>query len=353
MAVAERRSAQDTCATLAAWWARREPGVRPPVLVEELVTPTSTGFSSQTVIFTASWVGEDGPRRERLVARIAPTGHRVFLAPRFDLEYQVMQVLAQRTDVPVPPLYPYEEDPAVLGAPFFVMGFVPGDIPTDMPPYHTGGWLTEVRPQDRERLWWSGLDVLARVHRLDPVATGLAFLSDVGQVGLAAQLDYYAAYLEWAAEGRPQPVAEAALEWLRAHQVVEEEPPRLQWGDARIGNMVFQDFRAVAVLDWEMATLGPPEVDLAWWLFLDRHHSEGCGVDRLAGFPSREATVARYEQLLGRPVRHLDYYEVFAGFRFTVVMVRLMHLFERSGVLPPGSDADRDNTVSRLTACLL
>ena len=64
--------------------------------------------------------------------------------------------------------------------------------------------------------------------------------------------------------------------------------------------MIFDDHRCVAVLDWEMVTLGPWEQDLAWWLFLDRHHSEGLGVPRLEGFPSHRDTVAHYERLMGR-----------------------------------------------------
>src|SRR5438067_6168645 len=97
-----------------------------------------------------------------------------------------------------------------------------------------------------------------------------------------------------------------------------------------------------------MAVIGQPEEGLGWWLFLDRHHSEGCDVPRLAGFPSREATVARYEELLGRDVPDLDYYEAFAGFRFAVVMTRLMTMFMELGLLGYDSDMDRNNTVTKL-----
>src|SRR5690606_8522169 len=101
-------------------------------------------------------------------------------------------------------------------------------------------------------------------------------------------------------------------------------------GDARIGNMIFRDRRCVAVLDWEMATLGPPEMDLGWFLLLDRHHSEGIGVPRLAGLPGPAETVARYEERLGRRVAHLAFWELFAAWRFAVILRRvaqqMMHL---------------------------
>ena len=81
----------------------------------------------------------------------------------------------------------------------------------------------------------------------------------------------------------------------------------LLWGDARIGNIIFDGTRPAAVLDWEMVTLGSPEMDLAWSIFLDRHHSEGMGLPRLEGFPSYEETVERYEALTGFEVQDLHY----------------------------------------------
>ena len=79
-----------------------------------------------------------------------------------------------------------------------------------------------------------------------------------------------------------------------------DEPTVLLWGDARIGNIIFDGTMPAAVIDWEMVTLGSPEVDLAWAIFVDRHHSEGIETSRLAGFPSVEASVARYESLTGQ-----------------------------------------------------
>src|SRR6185295_15576045 len=230
-----------------------------------------------------------------------------------------------------------------LGAPFFVMEKVDGRIPGDNPPYHAAGWVTEIAPAERAALWWHGLEVLARIHRLDWRATGLDFLSGhmPGPPGVLRQLAYYERFLAWA-RGRPQPIAEAALAWLRA-RVPAEEPVGVCWGDARIGNMIFRDGRCVAVLDWEMATLGNPEQDLGWWLFLDRHHSEGIGLPRLDGFPSREETVARYEELTRRRVRHLEFYELFAGFRFAVIMCRLAQMLIAFDALPSDSDLETNN----------
>jgi aminoglycoside phosphotransferase (APT) family kinase protein len=127
------------------------------------------------------------------------------------------------------------------------------------------------------------------------------------------------------------------------------------WGDARIGNIIFDGTRVAAVLDWEMVTVGSPEKDLAWAIFLDRHHSEGLGVPRLPGFPSYEEALAHYEALSGHRVRHLHYYQVFAGFRFAVVMMRIAQQLAHYGMMTAEQSRamEQNNTVTQLTAKLL
>src|SRR5207248_7588479 len=120
------------------------------VVIGEITSPDSTGFSSETLMFDATWHTHGGEVRDRLVARVAPTTYQVFLEPAFEEQYRVQRLLHDHTeidaDVPLPPLHWYEPDVGILGAPFFVMGLVEGRIPTDTPPYHTGGWVTEVEP---------------------------------------------------------------------------------------------------------------------------------------------------------------------------------------------------------------
>ena len=74
---------------------------------------------------------------------------------------RIMEILGG-TDVPVPRTYWLESDGRVLGAPFYVMERIDGRIPTDTPPYHVGGWMTEISPEERTSMWWSGLEALAR-----------------------------------------------------------------------------------------------------------------------------------------------------------------------------------------------
>lgn len=324
------------------------------VHVTGVTPPEATGFSSDTLIFNASWNERGQPREKGLVARVRPTGYAIF--PEYDiaLQYNVVKALGEHTDIPVPGVHWLEQDESVLGAPFYVMDKVEGRIPGDNPPYHAAGWVTEVEPGERAALWWDGLDVLARIHQLDWKKLGFDFLDrkQFGAAGLDQQLNYYEHYFEWARRGRNQPIAAAAFDWLKKNR-----PPSphlgLCWGDSRIGNMIFKGGRCMAVLDWEMVTLGDPIQDLAWWLFLDRHNSEGYGLARLEGFPTREETVERYTALTGRSLDDLGYYEIFAGFRFAVIMMRVAQMMIEYEVLPPDSTLETDNIVTQLLARLL
>jgi aminoglycoside phosphotransferase (APT) family kinase protein len=342
MPVPDQRDPEVTRTVLTRWLDQHLPGVK----ITHLQTPETTGFSNETLLFDAEHHG----RSEALVARVAPHHYQVFPEPRFEEEYRLMRILAERTDIPVPPIRWYEPSHEVLGAPFFVMGRIDGRVPTDMPPYHQGGWVTEVSPQERAAMWWSSLEIMARVHQLDHTELGLGFLDQPawGSTGLDQRLAYYEHYLHWAYPG-PKETSLQALAWLKANRPAEPEPVAL-WGDSRIGNIIFDGGVPRAVLDWEVAVLGQPEEDLAWFLFLDRHHSEGMDVPRLRGFPPPEETVARYEELLGRPMREMAYYEVLSGFKFTVIMSRIGQAMIDFGWIEPDSDFPYNNNCSQLLA---
>jgi aminoglycoside phosphotransferase (APT) family kinase protein len=196
---------------------------------------------------------------------------------------------------------------------------------------------------------------MARIHAVDWRALDLGFLDkhQYGPVGIEQQINYYEQYMGWTAQGRSLPVAEAALEWVRANLPAEQDL-RIAWGDARVNNQMFDDDgNVVAVLDWEMVTLADPMMDLGWWLFLDRHFHEGIPAARLDGFPTREEMVAHYEAVTGRAARDLFFYEVFAGLRFSVIMARLSALLAEFEILPVENDMATNNIPTRLTAALL
>src|SRR5262245_26762028 len=156
------------------WLRRQLPDAR-DLEVSSLRAPKA-GVSNETFLFETTYRDGTGEaRHERLVARLEPRDFLVF--PEYDLErqYEVMARLAG-SGVPVPRVRWLERDPDVLGSAFYVMDAVDGDVPSEVPSYHVFGWVHDAPPERRARIWWHGLEVLARIHALDWGALGLGFL---------------------------------------------------------------------------------------------------------------------------------------------------------------------------------
>ena len=320
------------------------------VQVLDFTAPEGAGFSSET--FVVDLRDRDGtPRRQ--VLRTVPEGITTFRD--YDLGRQVACMRQLAGHLPVPSIEAYEQDPAVLGRPFYVMGFVDGRIPDDNPPYTLVGWMTEADADEQRRIYTSTLDAIARLHRLDPAAAGLDGLAypDLGADGLTQQLAFWTDLADWAGQGRPMPTLDAARAWLLDNLPADPGPDVVNWGDARVSNTVYVSGEPAALLDWEMAAVGPGEVDLGWYLYMDEQLSEALGAPRLPGWPGDEALVARYEQAVGREVRDLDWYRVFAGFRFATVMMRVAQRMLAAGHVPEDSDVERNNLATRQLARVL
>jgi aminoglycoside phosphotransferase (APT) family kinase protein len=334
---------------------RLGPDAKPEVF--DVQAPGSNGFSNETILCRTRITTNGSTSEQRLVVRVAPTKHLLFMDAEFDLQYRVMRTLADgATGIPLPQLGWYEEDPQYLGVPFFTMDHVEGEVPSDNIPYTMDGWVIDATPEQQSTMWWSGIDALAAVHRTDWRTLGLDWLDRPrrGRPGIEQQMSYYREFLDWAAKGSPQPTLEATWKWLVAHQPAEEGDVVISWGDSRIGNIIWRDFKCVAVIDWEMATLGQPEMDLGWWLYFNRQFAEGLGVPRPPGFGSHEETVARYSDLMGREMKDLFFYEIFSGFRFAAIMVRLAELSKESDALPDDPDTtSTNNLATQLLATML
>lgn len=356
LAIPLKRDPEVVAKSIRNWLASRLPRSAGPTC-SDFVVPEGTGFSNETFVFDARWEEDGRESEESLVVRIRPTGYKVFLEDNFPLQYRTLEVLGQETDVPVPRVRWYEEDDSVLGAPFWVMDKVDGRAPTDNPPYHLAGWVADAAPQERRRLWDGAMTALARVHTVPAGKFGFLARPDRGDTGLDQQLRYWGTALEWAADGRPQPVAEAAWEWLNAN-VPAQRPTALSWGDSRMGNMLFGPDRKVrAVVDWEMVSLGGPLMDLGWYLFFDDTYAiyEGKrGVARLAGLGDREETISAWKERTGHPVDDLHWYEVFAGLRYATVMMRLSQLrTELDGQTAQLHERETNNGVTHTLARLM
>ncbi|MDX3130292.1 phosphotransferase family protein [Streptomyces europaeiscabiei] len=353
MPVPLQRDPDLTRAVLTHWFGTRSDGLG-AVELGSVTVPKEAGFSGEILLLDAEWTEAGTRRRQALAVRVAPTGHRVFPEDFWAGQVRLLKLLGG-TRLPVPKVLWDEPSAEYLGAPFLVMERVDGQVPSDLPSYHRQGWLAELRPADRAAVWNGGVDALAAVHRLDPKEIGADFLDrpEFGPTGAHQLLRHFTHHLDFYGVSDDNMTAAAALDWLRAHVPDDEGPASLLWGDARIGNIIYAGTRPAALLDWEMSALGPAEADLAWYLHMDRHLSEGIGAPRLAGLPGRAETVARWEEGTGHTARDLPYHEVFAAYRFCVVTARVARLLDESGILPPGTDFPLHRNATALLAEVL
>lgn len=329
---------------LDAWLHAREPGAH----TRTFHVPSSNGMSSETVLFDLAVPHRAGTARQQLrpcVLRLAADPDAYAAFPVYDMErqYRTIQAVAQHSKTPVPALLWLETDPEPLGAPFFVMERVEGRVPPDVMPYTYGdNWLYDAEPADREHLQQSTVDVLAELHTV-PVEA-VAFLAgpsgDALRDHVTAQREYY----HWVVDGRPRsPLIERAFDRLDELWPDDPGPTVLSWGDARIGNILYAGFDPVAVLDWEMAALGPRELDLGWMIYLHRFFqdlTEQTGYPGLPDFMTRDAIAARYRDATGHTPRDLDFHTLYAALRHANVMLRIGYRQIHFGERPLPTDPD-------------
>lgn len=320
------RDREELRAKLAPWLADRLglPGVQ----IGTVGMPSTSGVANETLLVEAFWTSRGKQCRQGLAVRIAPD-RALFSCRSFRSQYLVQEALEAEPDVPVPRLVGYEEDPDVIGSPFFVAERVDGLVPGDRPHFSEAGFLVDAGEDQRRRLWESAVDALARLHTVP--AARVAFLDHgTGRGGLEEELHYWRGYTDRleVGPGWNRDMLERGWEWLVEHQP-RGGAPELSWGDARIGNMVFRDFEVVALLDWDTASLAGPVADLAWWIQMDRQSWE-----LLAGLGRPDELVERWEGHTGREAVHLHWHLVFTAFRLGVIRMKLRRMMVSDGLLP-------------------
>lgn len=274
------------------------PESRGPAAVEDLRLPGDGGASSGTIMFTARY--GDG-RREKLVLRYHPeTGH----AHEYDMigQYHILKSL-HGSGVPAPRVLALDDSGKYFGVPGFVMHHIEGKV---LPAtYPIEGPLFDAAPETRRQMMTETMAAMAKLHRLDWQALNVAKHTRKGKGGtwLERDIDWYLTALRW---GCPDQVAAVlpAAEWLLAHQY---EPPALALchGDCSLHNYMYQDGHLAAMLDWEFAFIGMPEVDLAFQMLANDTLS--LGHPPLEGMPDANERKAIYEGFAGRKLQNWDY----------------------------------------------
>ncbi|MEO8693357.1 MAG: phosphotransferase family protein [Acidimicrobiales bacterium] len=315
------------------------------VTIAEFDAPSTNGMSSETILVTVEW-HDQSPQRERLVVRLSPDSAAVPVFPTYDLEkqFRVMQLVGERSRVPVPTMRWYEPSDEWLGSPFLVMGHVDGQVPPDMMPYVFGSWLTQASPAERAALQQATIEVIADLHAI-PIGDHCTFLEyDVdGATPLRRHVEDQRRFYDWvAADGVRSPLIERSFRWLDEHWPAESEAV-ISWGDSRIGNILYRDFLPVAVLDWEMVGIAPREVDLAWLICLHRSFqeiAERVGVPGLPDFLRRTDVDVAYRALTGYEPADMDWYEAYAALRFAIIMFRITRRSAHFGETEMPADPD-------------
>jgi aminoglycoside phosphotransferase (APT) family kinase protein len=312
------------------------------------MTRPKGGFSAHTLLLTVATSGAEGRGSRDWVVRLEQSGREIFLDTDIGRQADMMRALGA-AGIPVPVVLGVERDRSVLGGQFLVMERVVGHSLPQHPSYQVAGLLHQLPPERRYATWKDAITTIARINRLE-WRKGFTFL-DKAAYG-AAGLDQYLGWLRrWkhkATDGQPHPVIDKAMVYLESHKPASNHVDVL-WGDSNPGNILFGDDGHVAAAhDFEASALGPGEIDLGWWFFIDEMLS--LGVPRLDGLPDRAAQIAIYEQALGRPTVGLDYYEVLAGVRICLVVVRSTQTYVREGRLAPDSRAGLENPIVGLLA---
>lgn len=326
-------STRDLAALAAALqgWLGGKLALSEPPLISGVRMPPSGGLSSTSLLFEAEWTGAGTPQRGAYVARMAPEQSAVPVFPRYDLpgQFRLINEVSKRCGVPLPALRWNQPDGEPLGTAFFVMDQVDGRVPLDNPPYVFGGWLLDASPEDRAQLERASVKIVADLHAIpDPAAAFDWLQPPAGTSALRWHVDQQYAYYRWALadDGIRIPIIERSLDWLEQHWPAGTGPDVLSWGDSRIGNIIFDGFTPVAVLDWEMAGLGPREIDVAWFIFLHRFFQDIAEFFEIPGLPDflRRSQVERlYAEFSGHELRDMEFYLVYAALRHAIVMARI------------------------------
>ncbi|MGB2758260.1 MAG: phosphotransferase family protein [Acidimicrobiia bacterium] len=337
------RDAVATRAALESWLRTKEHNAR----IVEMTAPDANGMSSETLLFEAEWDVDGAPQRQRLVARVAPYATDVPVFPSYDLEMQfrVIEAVAAAGTVPVPIPRWLELDASVLGQPFFIMDRVDGRVPPDVMPYTFGSWLTEASAADQQHLQNASVRTLAAIHAIPVSENVRAHLerSTGGTTPLVRDVQHWRKYYEWVRGADRYPLLEAGFDWLTSNWPVDEGEAVLTWGDARIGNMMFDGFDPVAVLDWEMATVAPRGVDVGWMSFLHTFFQDITEVMQMPGLPNfmrLDDVIASYESAANVTLTDMNFYEVYAALRHGIIMARTHQRRVHFGEAEPVANPD-------------
>ena len=305
----------------------------------------ASGFSNETFIFSL----EENHEIKNFVLRLKPTNYQVFPEYNLKLQVDIMRCLHNR-GFPAPNVILYESNEDILGSEFYLMDYINGEAPSDNPPYHMDpkGMVGKAVKEDRRKIWTEWIHYLNQIHILDVDDLGLTELeSKYGKNDpIDIDIEYYQDFLNWGMDGEDNPLCDDVLNWLRENKPKKNNPLSLCWGDSRPGNILYENFKATALLDWEMASYGDPISDVAWCLAVDDASSLGLTIERLEGSMDYKEALDIWSSKTGFSQENYEYYRIFSLLKFSVIMVRVAKKLVFNKIMPLESDFYKNNYIS-------
>jgi aminoglycoside phosphotransferase (APT) family kinase protein len=327
-------------AAFARWYDAQRPGDVTGELRARLIAGGKSNLTYEVTDGSSWWI-----------VRRPPMGHVQATAHDMGREFTVMSGLAD-TGVPVPRMFAHCTDPDVIGAPFYVMERVLGT------PYRTKAQLEELGPELTAGIAHTMIDVLARLHAVDPDAVGLGGLGRP-EGFLERQVRRWGRQLE-GSRSRDLPDADELLRRLSA-QIPEQSGSGIVHGDYRLDNLLVDATRTGeevrAVVDWEMATLGDPLTDVALLLVYDRLAaiSGGAAVadaSAAPGYPDADTQLEQYAAASGRDLSRMDFHLGLAHFKLAVILEGIHFRHAQGHTVGEGFDTVGDAVQPLLAAGL-
>lgn len=312
---------------------------RVPDLVEPLGFELITGGLSNLTYSVTDASGR------RWVLRRPPLGHVLATAHDMGREFRIISALAA-TDVPVPPVVGHCDDDSVNGAPFYVMDFVDGLIA------RTADAARDLPPEARRRAGESLIDVLARIHAVDVDHVGLG---DLGRRESYVERQLARWQRQWESTRDADIDEMTELHARLSAAIPDQGPATIVHGDYRLDNCIVDaNGSVIAVLDWELCTLGDPMADLGfmfvyWAESTDRYVVIDGSATTLDGFPTRSDLLSMYADRTGRDVSRIGYYVALGYWKLACILQGVLVRYRSGAMGDQTTSADSgDSPVQRL-----
>ena len=324
-------------------WLRQSLGAGEAFQISDVGRPTGGGWSNET-IFLAARDGSDAAAR-RFVMKIAPAGAAMFR------DYDLSREFACKSWAVMMACWYRKRSPPSFRAPCLAARSTLWLVSKgkSRPTIAHRSWTRAGCSRRRQRINAAFYDecvaAIARLHRIDRATPGVSRLERAGrhETHLGREVHWLQELYDWGHGRERLPAIDEAFAMIwRA--LPNRDDATLLWGDARPANIVVRDFRVAALLDWELAALGPGELDLFWFLEMNRMRARG---RPLAGFRSDEDTIALYERMRGVVVRNHGFFRYFSALKIAVLMLRHLQARVAAGDLAVDHAILRDNTAVR------